>query len=120
MSPAKHRAGKRLCRKRKGSMQIDPLYQRTTQAHASEMLTVAGTVITNTSSCFITTYRDIWFDIMTVRHRAKTPRNFRDITWMISIGFELLQRALIWSEMTWSGALGKVYDLQNVRKMPCN
>lgn len=49
-------------------MQIDPLIQRTTQAHAPEVLTVAGTVITYASSCFKTTYRHVWVDIMTVCH----------------------------------------------------
>lgn len=100
-------------------MQIDPLIQRTTQAHASKMLTVAGTVITYTSCCFITTYRHVRFDVMTVCHRAKTPRNLRDIIWMIAIGFELLQRALIWGKMARCGALGNVYDLWNVRHRPC-
>ena len=100
-------------------MQIDPLIERTTQAHASEMLTVAGTVITYTSSCFITTYWHVCFDVMTVCHGAKPPRNFRDIIWMVAIGFELLQRALIGGKMGWSDALGNVYDLRKIRHIPC-
>ena len=89
-----------MCETREGRMQISPLFQRTTQAHASEMLTVARTVVTYTPSGFITTYWHIWLDVMTERHRAKTPRNFRDIIWMIAIRFELFQRALIRIEMT--------------------
>lgn len=92
-------------------MQINPLFQRTTQAHASEMLTVAGTVITYTSSCFITTYGQVWIDAMAVCHRAKPSRDLRDIVWMIAISFELFQRTLIRSKMTCSRALGKIYDL---------
>ena len=78
---------------------------RTSQYHVSEMLTVARTIITDASGKLPTTEWLIRVYLVAVGQGTKSARYFRDILWVVAIGCENIEGALIRNEMAgfWSG-----------------
>lgn len=73
---------------------------RTSQDHVSEMLTVARIIVTDTSGKLPPTEWLIGVYLVAVGQGTKSTRYFRNILWVVAIGCENIERALIRDEMT--------------------